>query len=209
MEKEQQRFVIKFLWLKGWGAKRLHEELSTLGDDSYRVSQIKIWLQKFRNSDLSCKYSPRSGRPLLILEPQLEALMQKYPFASARAIAQHFLTTVPMIKDILQRELGMRKFSRRWVPHFLSPAQKVARVEASKTILRVLQHAESNDFEGIATGGESFFRHCYPSLTMFARAPSDVVPRTRQTIGAKKNDNDFLHCTSTNPVGCTTKQKEI
>jgi hypothetical protein len=36
MEKEEQRFVMKFFWLKGWGAKRMHEELiSTLGDDSY------------------------------------------------------------------------------------------------------------------------------------------------------------------------------
>jgi hypothetical protein len=43
----------------------------------------------------------------------------------------------------------MRKFSRRWMPHFLSPAQEVARVEASKTILWVLQDAESNDFEGV------------------------------------------------------------
>jgi hypothetical protein len=58
--------------------------------------------------------------------------MQKYPFASARVIAQHFLTTVPTIKDILQRELGMKKFSWRWVPHFLSPAQKVARVDHQK-----------------------------------------------------------------------------
>jgi hypothetical protein len=63
---------------------------------------------------------------------QLEAFIQKYPFASARVIAQHFLTTVPTIKDILQRQLGMGKFSRRWVPHFLSSGQKVARVEASK-----------------------------------------------------------------------------
>jgi hypothetical protein len=112
--------------------------MSTLGDDSYRVSHIKIWLQKFRNGDLSCKDSPRSGRPLLTLGPQLEAFMHKYPFASPRVIAQHSLKTVPMINDIIQRELGMRKFSRRWVTHFLSPAQKVVRVEASKTILRVL-----------------------------------------------------------------------
>jgi hypothetical protein len=61
--------------------------------------------------------------------------MQKYPFATARVIAQHFLTTIPTIKDILQRELEMRKFSRRWMPHFLSPAQNVACIEASKTIL--------------------------------------------------------------------------
>jgi hypothetical protein len=50
--------------------------------------------------------------------------MQKYPDVSARGIAQHYLTMVPTIKDILQR-----RFSRRWVPHFLSPAQKVARIE--------------------------------------------------------------------------------
>jgi hypothetical protein len=113
MEKEEHRFVMKFLWLKDWGAKRIHEEpRSTLGD-SYAVLQIKIWLQKFRNGDLSCKDCPRSGRPLLTLEPQLEAFMQKCPFASARAIAQHFLTTVPTIKDILQKGLGMTKFSRR------------------------------------------------------------------------------------------------
>jgi hypothetical protein len=91
-----------------------------------------------------------------------------------------------MIKDILQRELGMRKFSRSWAPHFLSPAQEVVRVEASKTILRVQQDPESNDFEGITTGDESWFRCCYPSSTMCARAPSEVILRTRQTIGAKK-----------------------
>jgi hypothetical protein len=33
--------------------------------------------------------------------------MQKYPLASARIIAQHFLTTVPTIEDILQRQLGI------------------------------------------------------------------------------------------------------
>jgi hypothetical protein len=187
MAGEEQRFVMKFLWLKVWGAKKIHEELvSTLGNDSYGVSQIKTWLQKFRNDDLSRKDSPHFGQPLLTLGPQLEAFMPKDPFASARVIAQHVLTTVPTIKDIIQRELGMRKFSRGWVPHFPSPAQKVARIEALTIILRVLQDAESNDFEGIATGDESWFRYCYPSSTMFARAPSEVIPRTRQTIGGKE-----------------------
>jgi hypothetical protein len=128
--------------------QKMHEELmNTLSDDSYALSQIQIWLQKFRNGDLSCKDSPRSRKPLLTLGPQLEAFMQKDPFASARVIAQYFLRTVLTIKDIIQRELGMGKFSRRWVPHFLSSIQNVARFEASKTILRVLQDAESNDFE--------------------------------------------------------------
>jgi hypothetical protein len=50
------------------GDGRMHEELmSTLGGDSYGVSQIKIWFQKFRNGDFSCKDSPLSGQPLLTL----------------------------------------------------------------------------------------------------------------------------------------------
>jgi hypothetical protein len=48
----------------------------------------------------------------------------------------------------------MRKFSRRWVPHFLSQAQKVARVEASIEMLRILQESEENSFDGVATSDE-------------------------------------------------------
>lgn len=187
MQKEEQRFVIKYFWLKEWGAKKIHQELvSTLGDDAYGVSQIKIWLQKFRNGDLSCQDLPRAGRPPLTLGVQLQRFLEKYPFSSARAIAQHFFTTVPTIKDILQRELGMKKFSRRWVPHFLTPPQKAARIAAATEMLRILQAAETNDFEGITTGDESWFRYSYSSAKMFARSAAEVPPRTREPIGAKK-----------------------
>jgi transposase len=208
MEKEEQRFVMKFIWLKGWGAKRIHEELiSTLGDDSYTVSQSKIWLQTFRNGELSCKDSPRSGRPFLTLESQLEAFMQKCPFASARVIAQHFLTTIATIKNILQRELEMRNISRRWVPHFLSPAQKVTCVEASKqyylfyktrnqTILKELQRVMSP-----SSGTVTVFNNvCAGAIRGYSK---DAANNWR----GKNNDNDFLHCTTTNPVECTTKKK--
>jgi hypothetical protein len=73
-------------------------------------------------------------------------------------IAKHFLIKPYTVKEILQTELGMRKFSRRWVPHSLTYAQKVARVEASIEILRILQNSEANDFDGIATGDELWFQ---------------------------------------------------
>jgi hypothetical protein len=35
MEKEEQRFVFKFFWLKGWGSKKIHQEpMSRLRDDA-------------------------------------------------------------------------------------------------------------------------------------------------------------------------------
>jgi hypothetical protein len=80
----------------------------------------------------------------------------------------------------------MGKLAPDWVPHLFNSAQKAARVEASNEILRFLQGSEVNQFDGIATGDESWFRYSYPSSTMFARSPADVVPRTRQGTGARK-----------------------
>jgi hypothetical protein len=208
MEKEKQRFTMKFLWLKGWCAESIHEELmSTLGDGSYGVSQIKIWLQQFRNGDLSYKDSLHSGRPLLTLGPQFEVFMQKYSLASARVIAQHFLTTVPTIKDILQRELWMRKSSRRWVPHFLVPHKKLLPSTHQKQYcefykmwnqmtLKKLQRMMS-----LGSGAVSHLQQC-----LRGRHPRLFQGCGKQLL-QRNNDNDFLHCTSTNPIGCTTKRK--
>jgi hypothetical protein len=52
MEKEKQRFVMRYFWMKNWDGERTHQKLvTTLGKDAYWVSQITIWLQKFRNGE--------------------------------------------------------------------------------------------------------------------------------------------------------------
>jgi hypothetical protein len=59
------------------------------------------------------------------------------------------------MKEILQRELGLKKFSWRWVSHCLSPAQQVAPVEASTEMLRIIHESEMNHFDGTATSDET------------------------------------------------------
>jgi hypothetical protein len=80
----------------------------------------------------------------------------------------------------------MRKFSPRKVPHSLTSAQQVARVDASIEMLRILQESEANDFNGVTTSDEFWFQYISLSSKMFSRSPADVIPRTRQAIGAKK-----------------------
>jgi hypothetical protein len=67
-------------------------------------------------------------------------------------IAKHFLINPHTVKEILQRELGMRKVSRCGVLHSLTFAQRVARVEGSIKMLRILQESEANEFDGVTTG---------------------------------------------------------
>jgi hypothetical protein len=109
MEKEEQIFLIKYVPMKNWGSKKIHQQLVTrLGADVYSRSEIKTWIQKFRNGDLSCKDAPRTGRPLDIGATTC-GIFQKSSLASARVLVQHFLTSLPTIKEILQRELGLKK----------------------------------------------------------------------------------------------------
>jgi hypothetical protein len=131
------------------------------------------------------------------LGPQIEAFSRKYPSASARIIAKHFLTIASTVKGIFQRELGTRKVSRRWMPHSLSDDQKVARVDAAKEMFRILHESETNDCDGITTGEEPWFQHTTASSTMFARSEANVIPRARQAVGAKNYDHSVLHCKET------------
>jgi hypothetical protein len=68
----------------------------------------------------------------------------------------------------------------------LTNAQKVAAVEAAKEMLRILPESEMNDFDGITTGNKSWFQHTTASSKLFARSVTDVIPRTRQAVGAQK-----------------------
>jgi hypothetical protein len=53
-------------------------------------------------------------------------------------------------------------------------------------MLQMSQESEPNHFNGIATGDESWFRYFYPCSKMSAQSPAEVIPRTRQAIGAQQ-----------------------
>jgi hypothetical protein len=66
MEKSEQRFVVKFLFLKGLGSMAIHTELTAvLGSTVYSLSQIKIRRARFATGDLSCKDYLKPRRPFM------------------------------------------------------------------------------------------------------------------------------------------------
>jgi hypothetical protein len=68
----------------------------------------------------------------------------------------------------------------------LSHPYKVTRVEAAKEMLEIVQESETNDFDGLATGDQSWFQYITASSKIFARSATDIIPRTRQAIAANK-----------------------
>jgi hypothetical protein len=114
-------------------------------------------------------------------------LPQDYPFAGARMLSRHLCVCTTTVKDILARDLGLKQFTRRWMPHTLSGPQQVKRAKASTELLQILNDFEPDSFDGIATGDKSWFQYLYESSAMFAKSPGDVASRTRQEIGVKKS----------------------
>jgi hypothetical protein len=112
--------------------------------------------------------------------------VEEYLFASTLIIAHHFISTVLTIKDILHRKLRMRKFSGREVPHFLRRTQKVARVEASKEMFRILQESEVNNFEEIVMNDVYWFQRCYLSSKMSTQSRAGVFRKADNRSARKE-----------------------
>jgi hypothetical protein len=64
----------------------------------------------------------------------------------------------------------------------------------------------SNELQRVMSPGSGTVIHLQKCLC--GRHPRLFQGRGKQ-LARENNDNDFLHYTSTNPVGCTTKMKQI
>jgi hypothetical protein len=52
-----------------------------------------------------------------------------------------------------------------------------------------LLESDTNDFDRITTGDEPWFQHITARSKMFACSAANVIPRTRQAVGAKNYDH--------------------
>jgi histone-lysine N-methyltransferase SETMAR len=157
-----------------------------LGDNCYTPAAIERWLARFREGDLSWAGHSRLDRPVIDISECLHSFLDKFPFASANMMYKYFRMVRGIIMAILQRDIGLKKFSRRWAPHQFSSSQKTDHVNYSRALLHLLQQLRPFDFEGITTGGESGFRHECESDPMFASSAEMVLPRLRAGFQAKK-----------------------
>jgi transposase len=114
MDEVEQRFVVKYFFIKGWDNKKITaQSQTTFHHSDLSSSTVKRCIRKFNNDHSSCDDDSRPGQPISIFGPVLQKFLDQYPFSSARVISRHFLISPSTVKEILTRELGLRKFSRR------------------------------------------------------------------------------------------------
>jgi hypothetical protein len=139
--------------MKGCDSRLIHRELkSILHDSAYSLSTVERCSSRFKTGVVTCEDNPKPGRSPSDLGSSLAAFLLEFPFASACQMSKHFRASYYTIKDILGRQLGLRKFSRRRFPCRVSDDQKITRARDVRALLAIWLRLQDNFFEWISTG---------------------------------------------------------
>jgi hypothetical protein len=120
----------------------------------------------------------------------------------------HFNISHSTVKDILSRDLGLRKFSRKWAPYQLSDRQKTFRVDTSVELLALPDQYSELQFEGIATRDELWVCSLIESASMFACRREELLPSLTPGI-SKKDDSGVSRSAAVNCPGCPPEREEM
>jgi hypothetical protein len=138
--------------------KAIHRKLTTvLVSIANSLNQVKEWRDHFATGEISCQDEFRPGRLPHVLGKALSDFLEEFPFASVEDIAQHFGQSKHIIKEILQQELWLRRFSRRCVPHSVLEAEEADRIAMINDPLSVLHRQANYWFSRIAIDDEFWF----------------------------------------------------
>jgi hypothetical protein len=86
--------------------------------------------------DFSLDDENRPGRPLNAFAQVIYPFLGDEPLIPARVLPERLATSPHTIRNIVARDLGMRQFPRRWVPHELTSSNKKKRVKEAQMLLQ-------------------------------------------------------------------------
>jgi hypothetical protein len=92
-------------------------------------------------------------------------------------MTRHFSVDRDTIKRILDQELGLRKFTLRWVCHILSTEQKLRIATESQSMLTIRANLAEKNCQEIIPRDESWFAYLIESNAMFASSLAEVAPK--------------------------------
>jgi hypothetical protein len=114
IEKHEQRFVIKFFWMRGFAASAIDPELQhTLDSRTYSEDWVESSVRRFASGDQSRADLRPAGRPRTDLSEPLRKFPHNFPFATARMMSRQFSAQLTTMKEIFSRDSGLKKFATR------------------------------------------------------------------------------------------------
>lgn len=143
-DREHMRFYAFVERQNGASASEIHRKLvNCIGEEAPGHSTVKRWCNSISDGDFTLKHAPRSGRPRTSGCEEnigkIADLIAANPRLSTRQISAELDTNKETVRQILVKELKMRKVCSVWVPHSLTEAHRADRVACAQQILEDLR----------------------------------------------------------------------
>jgi hypothetical protein len=172
-----QRSIVLYLAKKSLSATALHRDLEeTLGPQAVAYSTVTMYLPtlSFRGKTEEEEIG-NHGQPLDEVDEAILKALADEPFSSVRGLARHTCLSRTAVHRHLTCSIGSTACHLRWVPHRLSPGQKVKRMALSRELLSMLHQEEARDWHNIITLDESWFCLCTDHELIWL-TPGEMVP---------------------------------
>jgi histone-lysine N-methyltransferase SETMAR len=166
--KEEQRTVVRFLWLQGKTGPQIHNELKgVLGERAMSLRSVYEWVSHFKSGRTNVLDAPRSGRPSLLdneLVARAGEFLRENRNSTLECFAEKLEISEGTAHKIIHEHLNMRKLQTQWVPHYLTGDQLQKRVELCQLNLERYQREGDNFFKRIVAGDETWVASFEPEL---------------------------------------------
>jgi histone-lysine N-methyltransferase SETMAR len=185
----EQRIFIKITFEDGLNAVETFRKLvERYGKDALSYPSVTYWRREFRGGRKDVEDGPRTGRPPDFgIRLRIERALEDFPNGSVRTIAASTGYESSTVFYVLTQVLHLKFRHWRWIPHLLSDAQKVARVEGANSLRSALLTAKHQNWNLFWTGDESWVLWDTQRSGSWLEIDQELPVRVKQTIGARKS----------------------
>lgn len=188
------RAVIRFLNAKKLQPVEIHRQLQEVyGESCISVQHVRKWCREFSNGRTDIHDEQRSGRPSI--SDEVVSKIETILLDDRRITVRELAVKVPecseaSIDRILREKLGYHKVCARWVPHMLSEAHKLKRVQCAQDFLNEIDNNSDEFLDSIVTGDETWCHYVTPETKQQSRqwkhSESPKPKKFKQTLSAGK-----------------------
>ena len=161
LTRENVRAMIFYDFRRGLTRRQCCDQLNlTFGDEAPHFATVKRWFNEFDRGRRSLSDQFREGRPKSAVLPEnsdaVRELIMEDLHVTYREIEATLGISSTSVYKILHEHLAVKQICSRWIPHNLTEAQKKARVNWCKGMLKKNNRGASKDVYKILTGDESW-----------------------------------------------------
>lgn len=151
---------------------------TAFGDDAVSERTAQKWFKKFVSGDESLEDSPRSGRPSVIDNEELRAVIENDSKLTCQELSQMFSVSDETIRLHLH-QLGKSWKLSKWVPHELSDEHRFHRVSVCSALLS--RYKTEPFLDCLLTADEKWIMYNNTKRTHHWLSSNEPIPHSSKT----------------------------